>query len=331
MGAPNGERADTLPPLQGANVEGLTPREPLPQVGVHQTPHRTANPGQSSSQGASRPDQAGRASAKTDYAKLAEQKATAVVDAQRRSAAAAAAASAGAGSSRWGSHQHPAGGRRNVSIIAQAARLFKRASTLVRISKRSSEGFDGVKMHDQLSDPAFVASVIELMADPRVVETFSIFDSDNSGSISIPELREVITMLQLASNKTDLETMLVELDINGDGGVDLWEFCVYLQKGRDARAKDESNWELDQAFQLFRPDEDDQGRIDEDALKRMMTNELSGMGLDAREWGFMWKQMVEDGLVREGKIVLVELRNHECWTIKKIGGETPTHTPTPRH
>ena len=54
--------------------------------------------------------------------------------------------------------------------------------------------------------------------------------------------------------------MLVELDINGDGGVDLWEFCVYLQKGRDARAKDESNWELDQAFQLFRPDEDDQGR-----------------------------------------------------------------------
>tara|TARA_B100000780_G_scaffold90251_1_gene62347 strand:+ start:226 stop:438 length:213 start_codon:yes stop_codon:yes gene_type:complete len=70
----------------------------------------------------------------------------------------------------------------------------------------------------------------------------------------------VITMLQLASNKSDLETMLVELDINGDGGVDLWEFCVYLQKGRDTRAEDESNWELDQAFQLFGPDEDDQGR-----------------------------------------------------------------------
>ena len=60
--------------------------------------------------------------------------------------------------------------------------------------------------------------------------------------------------------QTDLETMLVELDINSDGGVDLWEFCVYLQKGRDARAEDESNWELDQAFQLFSPDEDDQGR-----------------------------------------------------------------------
>ena len=88
----------------------------------------------------------------------------------------------------------------------------------------------------------------------------------------------------------------------------------------------------------------------------MMTNELSGMGLDEREWALMWQQMVEDGLVnpipnpnpnpnpkpkpnpnqvedglvRGGKIVLVELRNHECWTIKKIGGETPTHTPAPR-
>ena len=46
-------------------------------------------------------------------------------------------------------------------------------------------------MHDQLSDPAFVANVIQLMADPRVVETFSIFDSDNSGSITTDELREV--------------------------------------------------------------------------------------------------------------------------------------------
>ena len=32
-----------------------------------------------------------------------------------------------------------------------------------------------------------------------------------------------------------------------------------------------------QAFQLFAPDEDDEGRIDEAALKRMMTNVLSGM------------------------------------------------------
>jgi Ca2+-binding EF-hand superfamily protein len=29
------------------------------------------------------------------------------------------------------------------------------------------------------------------MSDPRVVETFSIFDADNSGSITTDELREV--------------------------------------------------------------------------------------------------------------------------------------------
>jgi len=124
------------------------------------------------------------------------------------------------------------------------------------ISKRGAERAREVKLHEQLSDPAFVASVIKLMADPRVVETFSIFDQDNSGSITTDELREVspistlapdadpdadpepdpdpdpdpnphldpnpdpnpgpnpnphqvITMLQLASNKTDLERMLI--------------------------------------------------------------------------------------------------------------------------
>lgn len=182
-------------------------------------------------------------------------------------------------------------------------------------------------MDDRLADPGFVKSVCLLMSDPRIVETFSVFDADNSGSITTDELREVITMLQLASNKTDLETMLVELDINGDGGVDLWEFCVYLQKGRDARAEDESNWELDQAFQLFAPDEDDEGRIDEAALKRMMCNPLSGMPLDDVEWAEMWQHMLERGLVRGGKIKLTELRNHECWQSKQIGGPP---APTPR-
>ena len=65
----------------------------------------------------------------------------------------------------------------------------------------------------------------------------------------------------------------------------------------------------------------------------MMTNPLSGMGLDDREWSLMWQSMVDDGLVRGGKIVLVELRNHECWQMKSIGGESPAHAPasnTPR-
>ena len=58
-------------------------------------------------------------------------------------------------------------------------------------------------------------------------------------------------MLQLASNKTDLDTILDELDINKDGGIDLWEFCVYLQRTRERRKIDDSNYELDQAFELF--------------------------------------------------------------------------------
>ena len=117
-GGPNGERADVLPPLQGASGDGLTPRQPLPQVGVHQTPHRTANPEPGPSRRGSQ--------AQTDYARLAEQKAIAVSNAQARQAA----ASAGAGSSR-----DPAHGRRKDSVVSQAAagasKMLQRASTWV--------------------------------------------------------------------------------------------------------------------------------------------------------------------------------------------------------
>lgn len=122
---PNGERADLLPPLQGASGDGLTPRQPLPQVGVHQTPHRTANlePG---------PSHRG-SKAQTDYARLAEQKAIAVSNAQARQAA----ASAGAGSSRDIDH-----GRRKDSIVSQAAtgasKMLQRASTWVPEIGRAS-------------------------------------------------------------------------------------------------------------------------------------------------------------------------------------------------
>ena len=169
-------------------------------------------------------------------------------------------------------------------------------------------------------------------------------------------------MLQLASNKTDLEQMLVELDINNDGGAHAMHmlctccaratlymllspsltlspppspapltrlpppcppqaestsgsFASTCKRGATPTRRpsptgssirrlltslathhsllttrysplstryspltthDPLLMEL-QAFQLFAPDEDDEGRIDEAALKRMMTNVLSGM------------------------------------------------------
>ena len=64
-------------------------------------------------------------------------------------------------------------------------------------------------------------------------EAFERFDKDGSGSISIEELRNVISMLQLAPTKGEAEDMLRELDINKDGAVDMWEFCVYVQKQKD--------------------------------------------------------------------------------------------------
>ncbi len=128
------------------------------------------------------------------------------------------------------------------------------------------------------------------MANPKIAETFALFDRDGSGSISMDELRDVITMLGVSENKFETDSMLTSLDLNGDGTVrcahaprptphapcpipharppparrtspplsqvDLWEFCVYIQKQREQVAQATDDWAISQAFELFQTDSD---------------------------------------------------------------------------
>lgn len=240
------------------------------------------------------------------YARLAEEKANAVQ------------AKLGMGSAEGASTSNTTAARRSSAISTMTSRVVQRANT---VFGGKPNGFVAapvkeVRIDERLTDPDFLENVKHLMRDPRIAETFAVFDKDGSGSITTSELREVITMLQLASNKTDLEEMLDELDINKDGGIDLWEFCVYLQKSRERKANEESNWELDQAFQLFTTDAN--GCIDVAELKRIMTSQISGMPLTPVEWAEMCEHM---GLseVENTRISLAELRAHECWQHQRVG------------
>ena len=120
------------------------------------------------------------------------------------------------------------------------------------------------------SDPAPAASsrvalspAVWLRQDPQTIETFARFDEDSSGFISTEELEKVIMMLDVAPTKGDVATMIESMDLNKDGSVDFYEFCVHMQHLRDQRSASDVEYALDQAFALFHVD--DENRVDEQA------------------------------------------------------------------
>ena len=75
-----------------------------------------------------------------------------------------------------------------------------------------------------------------------------------------------------------VKQMVKELDMNADGEIDLWEFCVHMQKRTDGLTKADLDQELDAAFQMFRPDA--HGNINEAELRRVLMEPEMGTPLD---------------------------------------------------
>ena len=259
-------------------------------------PRRAGSPSVLGEDGLTEEERARLRSSQSNYAKLAEERA----------------------SQRAGSVSRRSSTRRPSLIVQVAAKIpgagMKTSWMEHKAANCTSASGGGNSTMDLEDEPGFVKKVCELMQDPHICSTFAVFDQDGSGSISTTELKEVVTMLQLASNKNDLETILDELDINKDGCIDLWEFCVYLQKTKDRRKVDETNWELDQAFQLF--DTDEEGYLGVDELRRVMQGAVSGMPLDDDEFDEM---VAAFGLQASGgRISIEQLREHECWQPKEF-------------
>ena len=81
---------------------------------------------------------------------------------------------------------------------------------------------------------------VELMsegdADEALANAFSVFDADGSGKLSTGELRDIL--MRQASNQfgpplsdDEVNEIIKAADVNGDGELDIAEFCA-LMKGR---------------------------------------------------------------------------------------------------
>ena len=97
------------------------------------------------------------------------------------------------------------------------------------------------------------------------LEAFEIFDKDKDGYITIKELGEIMKNLGQTPTEAELQDMINEVDIDGNGNIDFKEFLgLMARKMRDTDTEEE----LIEAFKVF--DRDGNGLISAQELKHVM-------------------------------------------------------------
>ena len=98
-------------------------------------------------------------------------------------------------------------------------------------------------------------------------EAFEIFDKDKDGYITTKELGDSMKNLGQTPSEAELQDMINEVDIDGNGTIDFKEFLgLMARKMRD----NDSEEELIEAFKVF--DRDGNGLISNVELQHVMTS-----------------------------------------------------------
>jgi calmodulin len=109
----------------------------------------------------------------------------------------------------------------------------------------------------------------ENLSEEKIAEfraAYELFDKDRDGKITTKELGTVMKNLGQNPNEAELEQMIKEVDLNGDGTIDFKEFLgLMVRKMKDTDTEEE----LLEAFKVF--DKDGNGFITTHELRTVMT------------------------------------------------------------
>ncbi|XP_021339437.1 neo-calmodulin-like isoform X1 [Mizuhopecten yessoensis] len=100
----------------------------------------------------------------------------------------------------------------------------------------------------------------------RLRETFKMFDLDNSGKVTAENLTLVMRALGQNPTKVEVEDLLKDKDIDGDGMINFDDFTKMM---RVKMATTEVEAELSHAFKMF--DRDNSGKINFEELRVALT------------------------------------------------------------
>merc|ERR1712088_822872 len=85
-------------------------------------------------------------------------------------------------------------------------------------------------------------------------EAFSLFDKDGAGTITTKELATVMRSLGQNPTEAELQDMINEVDVDGNGSIEFEEFLVMMSK---KVKENESNDDIKEAFRVFDRDGDE--------------------------------------------------------------------------
>lgn len=117
----------------------------------------------------------------------------------------------------------------------------------------------------QITD-AFPQAPPETIMELR--EVFKLADTDGGGSIGSEELKGLLDQVGLKVSREDFNKLMAEIDEDGSGEVDLFEFVTMMTRKVEMDASEE---QLNRAFRIFAEDSPP-GTISMDNVKRMVAD-----------------------------------------------------------
>ena len=136
-------------------------------------------------------------------------------------------------------------------------------------------------------------------------EAFNIFDKDKDGYITTKELGDIMKNLGQSPSEAELQDMINEVDIDGNGTIDFKEFLgLMARKMRDADTEEE----LIEAFKVF--DRDGNGLISGNELQHVMTSLGENISQDEVEEMIKEADLDGDGYINYEEFVRMILNKN---------------------
>ncbi|CAF0729933.1 unnamed protein product [Adineta steineri] len=111
---------------------------------------------------------------------------------------------------------------------------------------------------------------VSIEQDNKLKEAFALFDRVGSGVIRTKDLEHVMHSIGYQATSAELERMIREVDLDGDGLINFNEFKLMMNHKGENRLEIFNDELLNEAFRIF--DKDGNGFITEIGLRSVMSN-----------------------------------------------------------